>query len=178
MKGDVAFTDQRRERSTLRLLVVLGEGGHSRQMLQLLEQLGASYEYHYVLADADTLSEHKIRQRGPIHRVARPRTKLEGRTDNPLLSAWQTLHSLAQLWPIVRQVRPHAVLANGPSVAVPAVVIGKLLGAAVIWVETASRVYDLSTSARIAYRLADLFIVQWPQLREKYPRAIYAGRLL
>lgn len=162
----------------MRILVVLGEGGHTRQMLRLLDQLGSDFEYHYLLADEDRLSEAKIRQPGPVYRVTRPRTKLEGRTDSPLVSAWQTLHSLADLWPILRRVRPDVILANGPSVAVTAALLGKLLGARIIWVETASRVYDISTSARIAYRFADLFFVQWPQLQEKYPKAIYAGRLV
>jgi len=43
-------------------------------------------------------------------------------------------------------------------------------------VETGSRVRALSMTGRIVYRFADLFIVQWPQLQERYPRAVYAGR--
>ncbi len=162
----------------MRILVVLGEGGHTRQMLQLLDQLGADYEYHYLLAAGDTLSEKQIRLPGPVHRIERPRSKVEGRTDSWPRSAWQTLRSLTQLWPLLRRIRPQAILANGPSVAVPAAFLGKLIGARVIWLETASRVYSLSASARLVYPIADLFIVQWPQLRQRYPKAVYAGRLL
>ncbi len=162
----------------MRVLVVLGEGGHTRQLLTLLDQLGPAYDYHYLMAEADRLSEGKIHLPGPIHRIARPRTKVEGRTDSKPAAAWQTLRSLAQLWPVLRRVRPDVVLANGPSVAVPAVLLGKLLGARIIWVETASRVYEMSTSARIVYRFADLFFVQWPQLQARYPKAVYAGRLV
>lgn len=162
----------------MRILVVLGEGGHTRQILRLLDQLGSDFDYHYLLADKDRLSEAKIRQPGPVYRIRRPRSKLEGRTDPPLVSAWQTLRSLAELWPILRRARPDVILANGPSLAVPAALLGKLLGARIIWVETASRVYDISASARLVYRFADLFFVQWPQLQEKYPKAIYAGRLV
>jgi beta-1,4-N-acetylglucosaminyltransferase len=162
----------------LRILVVLGEGGHTKQMLALLDQLGSGYQYSYLMADEDLLSESKIRLPGPTYRVVRPRSKRQGHTDSSLVAAWQTVDSLLQLWPILRRQRPHVVLANGPSLAVPAVVLGKVLGSRIIWVETASRVYGLSASARIAYRLADLFFVQWPQLQERYPKAIYAGRLV
>jgi beta-1,4-N-acetylglucosaminyltransferase len=162
----------------MRLLVVLGEGGHTRQMLQLLDQLGPQYEYHYLLAAEDQLSEGKIRLPGLVYRVGRPRSKVKGHTDSLPVAAWHTLHSLTQLLPILRRVRPQVVLANGPSVAVPAALLGKLLGARIIYVESASRVHAMSTSARIVYPFADLFIVQWPELQARYRKAIYAGRLL
>jgi beta-1,4-N-acetylglucosaminyltransferase len=162
----------------MRLLVVLGEGGHTRQMLQLLDQLGPQYEYHYLIAVEDQLSEGKIRLPGPVYRVGRPRSKVKGHTDSLPVAAWHTLHSLMQLVPILRRVRPQAVLANGPSVAVPAALLGKLLGARIAYVESASRVQRMSTSGRIVYPFADLFIVQWPALQTRYRKAIYAGRLL
>ncbi len=162
----------------MRLLVVLGEGGHTRQMLQLLNQLGLQYEYHYLIAAEDQLSEGKIRLPGPVYRVGRPRSKVKGHTDSLPVAAWHTLHSLVQLVPILRRVRPQAVLVNGPSLAVPAALLGKLLGARIIYVESASRVQHMSTSARIVYPFADLFIVQWPELQARYRKAIYAGRLL
>lgn len=162
----------------MRILVVLGEGGHTRQMLQLLDQLGAQYDYHYLMAAEDLLSEKQIRLPGPVYRIQRPRSKVEGHTDSWPVSTWHTVRSAAQLWPLLRQIRPQAILANGPSVAVPVAFLGKLAGARVIWLETASRVYSLSASARLVYPIADLFIVQWPQLRQRYPKAVYAGRLL
>ena len=156
----------------MRILVVLGEGGHTRQMLHLLDQLGAQYDYHYLMAAEDTLSESEIRLPGPVHRIQRPRSKVEGHTDSMPVSAWQTLRSLAQLGrccassarrhPRQRSIRGRAggdFWASWPLVSV-------------IWLETASRVYSLSASARLVYPIADLFIVQWPQLRQRYPKAI------
>ncbi|MBE2234535.1 MAG: hypothetical protein IAE85_13670 [Anaerolinea sp.] len=161
-----------------RVLVVLGEGGHTRQMLQLLDQLGPQHEYHYLIAAEDRLSEGKIRLSGPVYRAGRPRSKVQGHTDSLPVAAWHTLRSLAQLLPILRQVRPQAVLANGPALAVPAALLGKCFGAVIIYVESASRVQQMSTSGRLVYPFADLFIVQWPALQAKHRKAIYAGRLL
>jgi beta-1,4-N-acetylglucosaminyltransferase len=161
-----------------RVLVVLGEGGHTRQMLQLLDRLGPQYEYHYLIAAEDRLSEGKIRRPGPVYRAGRPRSKVKGHTDSLPAAAWHTLRSLLQLAPLLRRMRPQAVLANGPALAVPAALLGKLLGAAIIYVESASRVQRMSTSGRLVYPFADLFIVQWPELQAQHRKAIYAGRLL
>jgi UDP-N-acetylglucosamine:LPS N-acetylglucosamine transferase len=62
-------------------------------------------------------------------------------------------------------------------VAVPACALARLLGIKVIFVETGSRVTALSLTGRLMYRIANLFFVQWPDLVQRYPKAIYAGRL-
>ena len=47
----------------------------------------------------------------------------------------------------------------------------------VIYVESYTRLKDLSLSGKIIYPLADLFVVQWKQLAHKYPKAVYGGAL-
>ena len=49
----------------------------------------------------------------------------------------------------------------------------------VLFVESACRVETLSATGRACYTLglADAVLVQWPQLRERYPRAEYVGLL-
>lgn len=142
-------------------------------MITLVDMLGDDLEYGYVIVEDDEISAAKIRRPGPIYRVRRPRDK-EHRllidVAKTLQSGWQSLQALMRF-------RPDVVLSTGPSVAVPICVLGRLLGAKVVFVETGSRVTALSTTGRIMYRVAHLFFVQWPELLERYPRAIYAGRL-
>ena len=159
------------------LLVVLGEGGHTKQMLRLVELVGEGYAYHYVAAEGDALSANRLPQPGPVHRLPRPRSKAQGRTDPWWAAAWQTARATWRAFGIVRRVRPAAVIGAGPSISVPVSVAGKLWGARVIHVESASRVRRLSLTGRLLYPWADLFFVQWPGLREQYPKAVYAGRL-
>lgn len=161
----------------IRLLVVLGEGGHTRQMLRLVELLGPGYAYHYVAVEGDELSTARLPHPGPVHRLPRPRSKVGGRTDPTWVAAWQTLRCTVQALGLVRRVRPHAVVGAGPAISVPVSLAGKMWGAKVIHVESASRVRRLSLTGRILYPVADLFFVQWEGLRARHPRAIYAGRL-
>lgn len=157
----------------MRLLVVLGEGGHTKELVKLVDLLGAEYEYGYVLVHDDELSEQKLTVPGPVFRVRRPRDK-EHRL---LRDLWKTLTCFLQALRIVQRFRPKAMLSTGPGVAVPVALACKLIGVRLVFVETGSRVTALSTTGRIMYRLADLFLVQWEPLAKKYPRAVYAGRL-
>lgn len=156
-----------------RLLVLLGEGGHTKEILILVDLLGPGYAYEYVVTREDPLSEAKIRHAGPIHRVTRPRSK----DDSALVAAGKLLLCAGQALGILLRVRPDALLTSGPALAVPFALWARLVGARVIFVETGSRVRQLSLTGRLMRPLAHLFFVQWPQLRERHPAAIYAGRL-
>ncbi len=158
---------------TKRLLLVLGEGGHTKEMLRLADLLGPAYRYSYILVRDDEVSASKITQPGPVSRVIRPRDK----THRAVVDLLKTAACAVQALVILLRTRPDAVISTGPSVAVPVCAVAKLLRVKVIFIETGSRIHALSTTGRMLYRFADLFFVQWEELLAACPRAIYAGRL-
>lgn len=156
-----------------KILVLLGEGGHTKEILILVDLLGPGFRYEYVITRQDPLSEAKIRHSGPIHRVVRPRSKDE----SILAAAGHVLRCAGQAWSILRRSRPDALLTSGPALAVPFAIWARLLGVCVIFVETGSRVRQLSLTGRLMRPLAHLFFVQWPSLQQRHAKAMYAGRL-
>jgi len=158
----------------MKLLIVLGEGGHTAELLKLIDLLGDHYDYHYVLSKEDNLSAKQIKHSGPIYCLPRPR----GKDTKVLKAMFMTIAAAIKAVQILLKVRPGAILSTGPAIFVPVAVWAKLLGSRVIFVETGSRISSLSLTGRIMYRWADLFFVQWPQLAEKLPKAVYAGRLV
>ena len=56
-------------------------------------------------------------------------------------------------------------------------VLGKLLGATTVFVETGGTV-ELSLAGRLCYPFSDLFLVQWPEKLRTFPRAVLADGLL
>ena len=158
----------------MKLLIVLGSGGHTKEMIRLVDLLGQKHEYCYLVSADDQLSVQKVKAPGVVYRVIRPRWK----DTSLLVVVGRTLISAAQALVALLRTRPQAIVSTGPGPAVPASLVAKLLGVKVIYIETGSRVFALSSSGRILYRFADLFFVQWPELLALYPRAIYAGRLL
>lgn len=88
-----------------------------------------------------------------------------------------------QSWKLVGALRPDIVVTNGPAtgaiVSVAAVLREALIGerCQVVYVESLARVRTLSLSGHVLYYVADRFLVQWPELAERFPRAEYYGRL-
>jgi len=157
----------------LRLLVVLGSGGHTAQMIRLVEMLPQGFEYIYMIGMDDALSENKITKRGEIHKVHRARRHEDGF----FMSAVKVIRLFFESFRLLLKLGPDAVVSAGPGTAVPVSILARLMGKKVIYIEDWSRVYSKSGTGRILYRFANVTFVQWPEMKKIYSRAVYAGRL-
>ncbi|KAM9827096.1 UDP-N-acetylglucosamine transferase subunit ALG14 [Neosynchiropus ocellatus] len=175
------------------VLVVAGSGGHTSEILRLVESLSAAYSpRHYVIADTDTMSAEKInsyenKKEKPdsgsqftIYRIPRSREVHQSWTS----SVWSTLNALRFSLPLVFRLKPDMVLCNGPGTCVPLCVAGLLLGilgmkkVLIVYIESICRVETLSLTGKILYHLSDYFFVQWSSLRDRYPKSIFLGRVV
>jgi beta-1,4-N-acetylglucosaminyltransferase len=158
----------------LHVLVVMGEGGHTKQCLRLVDLMSTTdYRYSYVLVAEDSVSESKIRVPGPVYRVVRPGCVKSSRLSRLVTIPW----SILQATVLLRRARPDVVVSAGPGVALSVCLAAKLMGATIIFVESCSRVRRLSVTGRLMRPLADLFFVQWEELLAAAPGAVFAGRL-
>ncbi|XP_044196416.1 UDP-N-acetylglucosamine transferase subunit ALG14 homolog [Thunnus albacares] len=174
-------------------LVVAGSGGHTTEILRLMESLSAAYTpRHYVIAETDRMSEEKIctfenskqhsdsKSQFTIYRIPRSREVHQSWSSSVLSTLSATCYSL----PLVFRLRPDMVLCNGPGTCVPLCVAGLLLGilgmkkVLIVYVESICRVETLSLTGKILYLISDYFFVQWSSLRDKYPKSIFLGRIV
>jgi beta-1,4-N-acetylglucosaminyltransferase len=72
---------------------------------------------------------------------------------------------------VLQQEKPDLVLSTGAGVAVPFIILAKLFGFKTAFVESYTRVKELSLSARLMLPFLDNLYVQWSQLQLKYPKA-------
>lgn len=97
---------------------------------------------------------------------------------NPHGDPFKYLVNIWQSFWLVMKHRPELVISTGAGMVVPTCMIASLLGAKLVFIETAARVNTPSRTGKFLYRFADKFYVQWEPLLKVYPRAKYGGVLL
>jgi UDP-N-acetylglucosamine:LPS N-acetylglucosamine transferase len=84
-----------------------------------------------------------------------------------------------RLLAILAKEKPDAILSTGAEIAIPAFLIGRVVGCELIFIETLARVTRPSLTGILVYPISDHFFVQWPQLKSRYgKKAEYAGSVL
>lgn len=199
-----------------KLMIVLGSGGHTFEILKLVENISpTSYSPRiYVTATTDPMSADKAKQLEMWRLASSSQVLLlrflsskKDASDSPeadepsdyiveriprsrqLHQSWlttvpTTLFALLASIPVLLRHMPDVIICNGPGTCVPIVLMAFMLAVlgfkktTVVYVESFCRVRTLSLTGRILYHLADHFVVQWPQLTTKYPRAKYQGLLV
>ena len=167
----------------IKTLVVLGSGGHTAEMLRLITDFDFDRygPLTLVTAATDTTSRAKAERELPREALATarwaeiPRAREVGQSFGS--SVPSTLHALWECVHLIWTAAPELVLVNGPGTCVPVAVLARLAGARVIFVESWCRVESLSLTGRIMYWVAHRFVVHWPELARRYPRAEYLGRI-
>lgn len=76
---------------------------------------------------------------------------------------------------LVKSEKPDIIISTGAGIAINFAIIAKLFGAKFVFIESISRSQELSLSGKLVYFLADEFYVQWPELCNKYPKAVFRG---
>lgn len=146
------------------ILLVCSSGGHLMQLLAL-RSAWESFDRVWVAFDKpDTRSlladERVLHAHGPTNR-----------------NVANLLRNLRLAVRTIRAERPAAILTTGAGVAVPFAWIGRLLGVPTVYVESFTRIDQLSLSARLISPVASRLYVQWPELAAAAPRLHFAGNL-
>ena len=71
--------------------------------------------------------------------------------------------------------QPDAVICTGVLAVLPVCLIAKIAGKKLIYIESFAKVTSPTLSGKLLYRFADQFYVQWEQMLQVYPRAIFLG---
>ncbi|MCX8190177.1 MAG: UDP-N-acetylglucosamine transferase subunit ALG14 [Candidatus Diapherotrites archaeon] len=145
----------------MKVCLAASGGGHLTELLQLKE---AWRKYpHFYVSDVRTNSV-ALNKKQKVYFVVCPRR-------NPIKLIVNTIQALY----ILAKEKPDIVISTGADTAVPLCILAKLFLKKVIFIESFCRISDASLSAKIMYKFADLFFVQWPENKGAFPKAEYAG---
>ena len=137
------------ERRT-RVLAIASGGGHWVQLLRLRPAFeGCDVSYATVHADSH---------------VDVPGSPLFTFRDASRKDWWNFGAVAFQLAKVFAKVRPDVVVTTGAMPPLAAIVLGRLAGARTLWIDSIANSERLSSSGKIARRLAHQTVTQWPGL--------------
>ena len=71
--------------------------------------------------------------------------------------------------------RPDVVISTGALATIPMCIFAKVFKKKIIFIESFAKVNSPTLTGKLVYKFADQFYVQWEQMKEHYPNAIFRG---
>ncbi|MDK8640207.1 PssD/Cps14F family polysaccharide biosynthesis glycosyltransferase [Niallia taxi] len=71
--------------------------------------------------------------------------------------------------------KPDAVISTGALATIPICILAKLFKKKLIFIESFSKISSPTLTGKLLYKKADIFLVQWEEMKKYYPNAIYGG---
>lgn len=97
---------------------------------------------------------------------------------DPHVTKWKYLINTWQSFNHLLKERPQVIISTGAGIAIPTIMLGKFLfGCKIVFVESAAAVIDPTATGKFVYKWSNLFLIQWPGLKEYFPKAVYIGLL-
>ncbi|SBT75675.1 UDP-N-acetylglucosamine transferase subunit ALG14, putative [Plasmodium ovale] len=166
--------------------VVLGSGGHTFEMLEILKLIkNRNIIFHFFYANNDPLSREKAENtlkncRKNFFTIPRCRSVGESYIVACIKFIFVFIYCIFLTY---KMNNMNLIIVNGPGTCVP--VVFSLLfrkyiffkKIKIVYLESVCRVYSLSLSAKLLYNFADLFVVFSEHLQKKYKKAKFYGYL-
>lgn len=149
----------------LRICLAASAGGHLSQLLKVADSW-AGFEIIYITTSEVVRDE--LSKFGRVYIVGKCNRQ------HPILTAKVFLQCIR----IVFKERPDVVISTGAAAGCVLSFVAKTLGARLIWIDSIANVERISLSGRMVKHIADLFLVQWPDLASQYKSVEYVGAVV
>ena len=149
----------------IKICCIASAGGH---MTELLKMSNSWMRYEHFYITTVPLLREKLQADGRVYVTG------ECNREHPL----KVLKVLMRCLKIVLRERPNVVISTGAAAGCITCFLGWLSGAKIIWLDSITNVDRLSLSGRMVRYIADVFLVQWPELAKKYNNVEYLGAVI
>ena len=151
-----------------KVLFISSTGGHLDELMQLKQMFD---KYNYYIVTEKTKSNLNLKNKYP----KKISYLVYGTKDHMLTYPFKLLYNCFKSLYIYIKVRPKYIVSTGAHTAGPMCCLGKIFGSKIIYIETFANSKTKSATGSIVYKFADLFIVQWEDMLELYPKGVYGG---
>ncbi|OPX46969.1 UDP-N-acetylglucosamine--N-pyrophosphoryl-undecaprenol N-acetylglucosamine transferase [Clostridium thermobutyricum DSM 4928] len=153
-----------------KVLFISSTGGHLSELMEL-KPLFSKYDYHIITEKTDTTIKLKDKYKGKINYL------VYGARNYMFSYLFKFSYNIIKSLVLYAKIRPDVIVTTGAHTAVPMCYIGKFFKKKIIFIETFARVNSTSMSGRMINKIADVFIVQHPEMEKVYENAVYKGAL-
>ena len=150
------------------VLFISSTGGHLDELMQLKSMFE---KYNYYIVTEKTKSNLGLKKKYP----KKISFLVYGTKKNKLIYPFLLLFNSFKSLFIYIKTRPKFIVSTGAHTAGPMCCIGKIFGSKIIYIETFANSKTKSVTGSLVYKFADLFIVQWEEMLELYPKGVYGG---
>jgi beta-1,4-N-acetylglucosaminyltransferase len=150
----------------VKILLIASSGGHIYEMLCLRAFWEDKERYWVSFPTAD--AQYLLKDEREVHWAAHPTVRnVPNLVRNAVLASRLLVTN-----------RPDMILTTGSGVAAPFLWWAKLLRIPTVFVESITRITELSLTARLVRPFVTKMLVQWPELEAQYPGVEYHGRIV
>lgn len=153
-----------------RVIFTSSAGGHYSELCEL-QELMDTYNSFLLTEDHEMMHEYKK------HNNARSWYLRPGTKEHLLKFLWNFPFNIVKSFKVYWKVRPDVIIATGAHTTVPICYIAKMFGKKIVFIETFANITTKTLSGKLVYPIADLFLVQWEEMLQLYPKAKYKGGL-
>lgn len=155
-------------------------GGHFSQLLSLHELFD---KHRSVIVTSNQFADFSIPELQNVYsieKITNFRDKAKKKTNKSRLrkipTYFRTYRECFRVW---KKYRPKVIVSTGSNIAIPFCLISKVFGSKFVFIETRAKVFTKTATGKAIGKLADLVIVQWPEMVEVYGgKALYLGTLV
>ncbi|MBQ9659403.1 MAG: polysaccharide biosynthesis protein [Clostridia bacterium] len=153
-----------------KVLFISSTGGHLTELLQL-KPLFKKYDYH-IITEKDKANLKLKEEYG---------NKIDylpyGTRSKIFEYIFKYFYLCLKTIILFFKIKPDYIVTTGTHTAGPMCYIAKIFGKKVIYIETIANINRKTATGRLIYPIADLFIVQWEEMKKIYPKAVYGGSI-
>ncbi|MGG5317332.1 PssD/Cps14F family polysaccharide biosynthesis glycosyltransferase [Enterococcus sp. AZ072] len=147
-----------------KICLIASSGGHFEQIL-MLKKLENKFDIYFV-----TERTKYTEKENAVYYIKQVNRQEKIILLNLIFVFFQSLK-------IFIKEKPDVVISTGALCVVPTCIIAKLFRCKLIFIESFAKVTTPTLTGKMIYKFSDLFIVQWEELKEIYPRAVFLGSI-
>lgn len=159
------MNNKKNQKKAIKICFAASSGGHLEQLL-MLKPLMSKYESILVTEKTPYLEDMKIDSK--LYTVPQVNRR-------ELTALFKLIIITIKSLKIFLKEKPDVVVCTGVLAMIPICLYSKLFGKELIYIESFAKMKSPTLTGKFLYPFADRFYVQWENMKNFYPNAIYMG---